>query len=163
MTTKRCQSCGEHLPHDRFNKNKHRADGLHTQCKPCCASYRKKTLDKRRKYIQEYRAVKGDKMRAYAKSWRIANPAKRNAASAKRHAAKLNATPHWLTQEHLDQIEMCYVEALALRMYTGQEYHVDHIVPLQGKAVCGLHVPWNLRVILAKDNLAKSNTLEVQT
>jgi hypothetical protein len=90
-------------------------------------------------------------------NWRKNNPAKNRAKRAKERAAKLNRTPPWLTAEHLTQIDEFYIAAKMFQMYTGELYHVDHIEPLQGDNVSGLHVPWNLQVIPYKENLQKSN------
>ena len=60
----------------------------------------------------------------------------------------------------IEQIKELYTCAQMFKLYTGEEYHVDHIVPLQGKLVCGLHVPWNLQVIPARDNHVKYNKLQ---
>jgi hypothetical protein len=96
---------------------------------------------------------------AYSVEYRQTNRDKINANTAKRRATKLMATPTWLTKEEIDEIYEYYTCAQMFKLYTGQEYHVDHIVPLQGENVCGLHVPWNLQVISARENRIKSNKL----
>jgi len=96
----------------------------------------------------------------YNSEYRAANKDRINARNSKRRAAKLNALPKWLTKYELEQIKELYTCAQMFKLYTGEEYHVDHIVPLQGENVCGLHVPWNLQVIPAKENLSKSNKLQ---
>lgn len=77
---------------------------------------------------------------------------KRSHYEALRRAKKMQATPKWLTEQHLKEIKNTYREC-------PDGYHVDHIVPLCGENVSGLHVPWNLRIITAEENLKKSNKL----
>jgi 5-methylcytosine-specific restriction endonuclease McrA len=69
------------------------------------------------------------------------------------------ATPVWLTKDERLKMRELYVQARKLTALTNEQYVVDHIVPLQGETVCGLHVPWNLRVITQEKNLKKSNKL----
>jgi hypothetical protein len=70
-----------------------------------------------------------------------------------------DATPKWLSPEQKMEIRLKYRLAIEMSRATGVRYAVDHVVPLQGEDVCGLHVPWNLRVITQDDNLKKSNKL----
>jgi 5-methylcytosine-specific restriction endonuclease McrA len=56
-----------------------------------------------------------------------------------------------------------YKMAITMTQTTGEQYVVDHIVPLRSHEVCGLHVPWNLRVITQEENLKKSNKLVAHT
>lgn len=69
------------------------------------------------------------------------------------------ATPAWLSKDERLQMRELYIQARKLTALTEERYVVDHIVPLRGESVCGLHVPWNLRVITQEENLAKSNKL----
>lgn len=112
----------------------------------------------------EWRAANPDKVkqqaplkRAYAK----ANPEKAVANLAKRRAAKLQRTPNWLSADDLWMIEQAYELASLRAKLTKVAWHVDHVIPLQGELVSGLHVPTNLQVIPWFDNLSKANKYEV--
>ena len=94
-------------------------------------------------------------------AWWAKHPGKRQAYGAARRAAKLHATPPWLTKAHLKQIETFYLEARRLFELDGVRRHVDHRYPLQGKTCCGLHVPWNLQILTKTENLKKQNKLPV--
>ena len=85
------------------------------------------------------------------------NPHKVIAATAKRRAAKKHRTPHWLTNEDHWMIEQIYDLAALRTKVTGVSWHVDHIYPIQGDFVSGLHVPGNLRVVPWFENLSKGN------
>lgn len=77
---------------------------------------------------------------------------------AARRSRKRSASPAWADRTAINAM---YEEAKELTSSTGEPWHVDHIYPLAGKNVCGLHVAANLQVITAKQNLAKSNRVEV--
>jgi hypothetical protein len=90
------------------------------------------------------------------------NPGKVNAWCMKRYTDKLCATPSWLSDDDLWMIEEAYHLAKLREEVVGGKWDVDHIVPLRGKKVCGLHVPWNLAVIRAEANRSKGNKFDVK-
>jgi len=92
-----------------------------------------------------------------ARVWRQENPEIQRAISASRRKCVRLATPKWLSKKQKDQIRGIYVDAWYKTQFGDEEYHVDHVVPLKNDLVCGLHVPWNLKVITAKENLSKHN------
>lgn len=100
------------------------------------------------------------KSREWEARWRKANRAKLNAYSMGRYAAKTKQTPSWLTREQRQEIVAWYEASALLTRITGIKHQVDHIVPLRGATVSGLHVPWNLQVLRAADNLKKSNRVQ---
>jgi len=129
-----------------------------------CAAKTKKWYESNLDAAREMRRTSAAKMRvihADAIKVRKSEYAKNNrdiinAAVARRKAAKLMRTPEWLDSVSLKEIEFTYTWCAALRS-CGLDYHVDHIVPLQGEGVSGLHVPWNMQVIPAVENIKKSN------
>lgn len=92
--------------------------------------------------------------------WKRENKARNAANSNRRRLAQLRATPAWVTAEDERSIWLMYDIASALGVVHGQPFHVDHVVPIQGKTVCGLHVPGNLRVVPATVNRKKYNKFD---
>ena len=172
METKTCYRCCNTLPKEQFCKAKGNKDSLSGTCKACQKQYRLDNKEKQKAYFSiyyqnnkekkdkqssDYVSQNRDKINAYSRDYAKTIRHKRSAYAMKRYAQGKNCTPPWLTKEQLIQIEDFYWLAADLKITTGQEYHVDHIVPVQGKNVCGLHVPWNLQVLPSDINIAKSN------
>jgi hypothetical protein len=98
------------------------------------------------------------KKRLYSKEYKKRNRHIYSHAQKLRHTRKLKAMPKWLSPEQVAEIKSIYKQASDTSESTGTPHHVDHIVPLDGKIVCGLHVPWNLRVIPGTENLKRPKT-----
>lgn len=105
-----------------------------------------------RNRTREWVAKNKDRKRELDRNWINNNRAVSRSHKAKRRAKERMATPLWLTDAQLEAIKAVYLEAERLFKETGIPYQVDHIVPLSGKTVSGLHVPWNLRAIPAQEN-----------
>lgn len=100
--------------------------------------------------------AEAERRKARAKAWQRRNPGMLRYMVARRREHVRRATPWWLSREQRRAIRAVYVEAAS----RPGDWHVDHIVPLRGKGVCGLNVPWNLQIITAAANRAKSNRFD---
>lgn len=122
-------------------------------------------IQKNKVRCKNYTKNNKEKKKMMDKNYRKNNKGMINALSAKYRNLKLNATPKWLTKEHHKQIKNIYKESIKLQQLDNIPRDVDHIIPIQSKLVCGLHVPWNLQILTRKDNQIKKNKLilEVKT
>ena len=179
IALKTCPKCNTEKSRDLFSKNKSRPDGLSNWCRQCKsqdnARWRKSNQEYSKQYHKEHKelyraayacseAAKENKRRYYQENKQIIVGrsllwAKNNAAVAAsramhRIALKIKATPGWVDHNLILQV---YDRAKQLMVETGGEWHVDHIVPLKSKIVCGLHVQNNLEVLPASENIAKGN------
>ena len=92
----------------------------------------------------------------YRSAWNKRNRDKCNAQYERRRAAMISATPAWADPKSILEV---YSAACALSMLTGKKRHVDHIVPLRSKLVCGLHCEANLQILTGSENQTKSNRI----
>ena len=112
--------------------------------------YRAENAEQIRRYAKQYYERNKDRLKEY----REENRARYDAHCRARQARQYKATPPWAC---IESISLKYKERNAMSALTGIPHHVDHVIPLNGDNVCGLHVQNNLRVIPARDNMRKKN------
>ena len=143
---KKCSSCKKTKNYSEFYKGPRYKDGYFGQCKFCINEKRKERRETINAQNRQYYRTK-------RKQYYITKAYLRNKQVQQ-------AKPKWLTDDHKWMIEEIYELRDLRSKLTGVVHHVDHIVPLRGQNCCGLHVPWNLQVIPAQENLSKSNSLK---
>jgi hypothetical protein len=128
---KRCYNCKKTKPKSEFGPNRSQLDNLKSECILCNRKLKAK--------------------------WKKENPDKVNAQKARRRAAKLNRMLKWGKEYLKPEIDNWYRRAKLATIFMNEPYEVDHIEPLQGKDVSGLHVPWNLTLLTQSENASKGN------
>lgn len=178
-----CSVCKTSKPVDQFHTAQRKLTGLTSSCKQCQKEYYAKNSDKKIEQVKIYKKNNPEKIKAkdkhyYEKNkdkylanaakWAKENPEKarectnrygranqpkKNARTAEYRARKIHATPVWLTKQHKAEIRAIYENC-------PKGYHVDHVIPLRGEEVCGLHVPWNLQYLPGVENMSKGNKIQ---
>lgn len=166
-----CTSCNAEKSLDNYHRRNNRPNGIFNICKECQkeksakryqankkqyakkqAEYKKANKSKVAEWGAKYYAQNSEKVAAKSKKYRENNKEHLSAYmrmySAKRHATKLKAIPLWFEKE---KVTLIYKKA--------QEwgFQVDHVIPLQGKNVCGLHCWANLQLLDKSSNASKGN------
>lgn len=174
---KLCTACRIEKATSEFYKHSGRKDGLTNWCKECSKAKVSAYAAENRETVREWNKASGAKFRANnrereaqrqrayyhantpvrreaERKWRTANKPTHNKLQAARRARVLKATPNWANHKYIALFyEMARLESERL----GVPVHVDHIVPLKSSRVCGLHCEHNLQLLIAADNLTKSN------
>jgi len=174
---KTCFICKQELDESMFLRS---GKYLVSYCNPCRNAKKREWYLKNKEYAkqvakdwnkQNYETVK-EKKSKIAYEWNKNNPERRaviykrhyekikyklSAKTMMRNAQKQMATPKWLTNDHCKKIENIYLLRDLYSLFVGEKHEVDHIIPLKNDAVCGLHVPWNLRIISQFENRSKGN------
>lgn len=146
---KQCTKCLILQVVDNFYKCSKNKSGIQATCKSCDSLKGQQWYSKNKEHRDEVNSLHYNNNKStYAAKCR------------KRQASKLNRTPKWLTNADLVEIEWAYKVAQELTMETGIIHVVDHIIPLQGKNISGLHCPQNLQIITKLENSKKGNKFQ---
>ena len=133
---------------------------VHDRCCLKCDIHHKRSTKseyKKAHYLRHRESILKQK-----RQYRQANKGAINARAAARKKVVKQRTPAWLTDFDKLKIKCMYSIAAMLTRENKEPWHVDHIIPLQGKLVNGLHTPYNLQVMRGSDNISKKNKFEVE-
>lgn len=150
MLFKTCTKCNEEQTIDCFAPLKAGKYGVVSECRVCA---RKRFKDHYKLHKQNYVSSNKEVKSIINKKYRQNNLAKVYANNAKYRASLRGATPSWVDKEAIAGM----YQLAAIFNSTGINLHVDHIVPLKSKHVCGLHTEDNLRLLPATENITKGN------
>ena len=183
MAGKVCSSCRIEKDLSDFGKHRQKPDGLNYSCLECTRRRdylryekdREKRKQVSRNYYKRTKELNRESRRIYYKEYMASNPEdkakekyikyyskhkdKAFADSAKRRAYKEDRTVSW-DKELTDFLcKEAYSLSRIRKQITGFSWHVDHIIPLKGKLVSGLHIWNNLQLLPATLNLSKGNRI----
>lgn len=173
-----CSKCKVEKDEKAFQPCKTSVDGLRGQCKTCRQTVQAEWIKKNRDAInsrsKELYAKSTERYKKYKQKWRVKNKDKQIAAkrewaklnkhvvnfnTAQRRAKKKNATPSWADKSYIkDLYENCReAEGVFLKVGLKVKFHVDHVVPLRSRKVCGLHCEQNMQILNIQENSSKGN------
>lgn len=163
-----CKECSKTKVREWKSKNRERARTsnkksyqLHKESKfAYTAKWREENREKVRTRSKELYKENIEHRREYArkwhKQWLMEHRDIKLARYRKREAIKMQVFPIWA---NIDRINRIYFDAKNKTEKEGKVYHVDHIVPLKSKYVCGLHCEDNLQILPASINISKGNRI----
>ncbi len=180
MKSKVCTDCGKLKKIINYHKDSANSDGHKNVCKDCrrplirkwskenviydpikSKQYYEANKDKYHQSSSKYYNKNKKKCLDAQKKWQSKNKGLLNYHGAtthlKKHKTRSGCIPKWLTKKHKNDMINIYQKASDIQAKTGIKMHVDHIIPIHGINICGLHVPENLQIIPRYENLKKSN------
>ena len=160
---KPCGHCKVVKDVSNFYKSSKEKTGYQSYCKDCknlaFAKYMANKSDEHKQNCKQWDVKNKQKRLEIGRKWAANNPDKIRLKRANRRAKQVKATPEWLSDFDKLKIKCFYQVAQMRTKESGEEWHIDHIIPLRGKTVSGLHVPWNMQIIRGSENLKKHNKL----
>lgn len=158
---KKCSYCKTIKELSNFSKCKSNKDGLNIYCRDCRKVIKSNYYNQNKQKAKDYYNRTKEARLTYQNNYWSKNPSLRSKLRNDYRVAKLSATIKSLTSSDHLELQLIYEIAQWLTQVFEEDFHVDHIVPLRHELVCGLHVPWNLQILQAKENMQKSNNFQI--